>query len=181
MLNLRVAGLQIRHLHVLHFVELALTQMWLHGVIFPSHIDGLTSTKNTLLKCVNAMDATNKMLCFVGHAISLDKVLTHIARLTPGSILADVRTHQQMTQMSDASFGATNCSVECNCHCNRAFHRFFICTTTFGATPTNCTPQCNSHYSRALHRFFIWVFFWYRRRTFKHCLNDKKTFFRLNI
>jgi hypothetical protein len=25
------------------------------------------------------------------------------------------------------------------------------------------------------------VFFWYRRRTFKHCLNDKKTFFRLNI
>jgi hypothetical protein len=51
------------------------------------------------------MDATNEALRLVGHAISLDKVLTRIARLAPGSMLAGVRTHQQMTQMSDASFG----------------------------------------------------------------------------
>jgi len=60
------------------------------------------------------MDTTNEALRLVGHVISLDKVLTHIARLAPGSMLAGVRTHQQMTQTSDASFGATNHSVERN-------------------------------------------------------------------
>jgi hypothetical protein len=46
------------------------------------------------------MDATNKVLRLVGHAISLDKVLTHIARLAPGSMLAGVRTHQQTSNTS---------------------------------------------------------------------------------
>jgi len=120
-------------------VQLALTQVWLHGVLFPSHIDGLMSTRNTLFECVNVMDATNKMLCLVGHAINLDKMLTRIARLAFDSMLADVHTHQQMTQMSDVSFGATNHSAECNWHYRRALHRFFMCATTFGAMPTNRT------------------------------------------
>jgi hypothetical protein len=60
------------------------------------------------------MDTANEALCFVGHAISLDKVLTRIARLAPSSMLASVRTHQQTTQTSDTSFGATNHNVECN-------------------------------------------------------------------
>jgi hypothetical protein len=60
------------------------------------------------------MDATNEALRLVGHVINLDKVLTHIARLAPGSMLADVRTHQQTTQTSDTSFGAMNRSAECN-------------------------------------------------------------------
>jgi len=46
------------------------------------------------------MDAANKMLRLVGHAISLDKVLTRIARLAPGSMLAGVRTHQQTSNTS---------------------------------------------------------------------------------
>jgi hypothetical protein len=46
------------------------------------------------------MDAANKVLRLVGHAISLDKVLTRIARLAPGSMLAGVRTHQQTSNMS---------------------------------------------------------------------------------
>jgi hypothetical protein len=86
------------------------------------------------------MDAANEALRLVGHVISLDKMLTRIARLAHGSMLAGVRTHQQTTQ-------------------------------------TNRTPQCNWHYIV----FFIWAFFWYRRRTFKHRLNDKKTFFCLNV
>jgi hypothetical protein len=49
------------------------------------------------------MDAVNEALRLVGHAISLDKVLTHIARLAPGSMFVGVRTHQQMTQTSDVS------------------------------------------------------------------------------
>jgi hypothetical protein len=105
------------------------------------------------------MDAINKVLRLVGHAISLDKVLMRIIRLAFGSMLADVRTHQQMPQMSNASFGATNHSAECNWHYSRALHRFFICATTFGVTSTNRTPQCNWHCSRALHRFYIWAFF----------------------
>jgi len=60
------------------------------------------------------MDAANEALRLVGHAISLDKVLTHIARLAPGSMLAGVRTYQQTTQTNNALFGATNRSVECN-------------------------------------------------------------------
>jgi hypothetical protein len=40
------------------------------------------------------MDAANKTLRLVGHVIILDKVLTRIARLTPGSMLANVRIHQ---------------------------------------------------------------------------------------
>jgi hypothetical protein len=60
------------------------------------------------------MDAANEALRLVGNAINLDKVLTRIARLTPGSMLAGVRTHQQTTQMSDTSFGATNRSAKCN-------------------------------------------------------------------
>jgi hypothetical protein len=98
------------------------------------------------------MDATNKALHLVGHAISLDKVLTRIARLAPGSMLADVHTHQQTTQTSDASFVTMNRSADCNWHCSRALHHFFTCASL-----------------------------WYRRRTFKHRLNDKKMFFRLNI
>jgi len=134
------------------------------------------------LEPISAMDAANEMLRLVGHVISLDKVLMRIARLAPGSMLVGVRTHQQRTQTSDMSFGTTNRNAECNWHCSRALHRFFICTTTFEATPTNRTPQCNWHCCRALHCFFIWAFFWYRRKTFKprRCLNDKKTFFRLN-
>jgi hypothetical protein len=89
------------------------------------------------------MDAANEVMHLVGHAINLDKVLTRIARLAPDSMLANVRTHQQMTQTNDTSFGATNHNAECNWHCSRALHRFFICMTTFGATPTNRTPQCN--------------------------------------
>jgi hypothetical protein len=89
------------------------------------------------------MDVVNEALRLVGHAISLDKVLTRITRLAPGSMLACVRTHEQTTQTSDASFGATNRSAECNWHCSRALHHFFICATTFAATPTNRTPQCN--------------------------------------
>jgi hypothetical protein len=57
------------------------------------------------------MDAANKVLRLVGHAISLDKVLTRIARLTLGSMLVDVRTHQQT---SNTSKRATNYNVECN-------------------------------------------------------------------
>ncbi len=152
MLSLRGAGLWIRHPHVLHFVELALTQVWLHGVLFPSHIDGLMSTRNTFFERVSAMDIANEALRLVGHAISLDKMLTCITRLVPGSMLADVRTHQQTTQTSDASFGATSRSAKCNWHCNRALHCFFICASL-----------------------------WYRRRTFKHRLNDKKMFFRINV
>ncbi len=86
---------------------------------------------------------SERSVALVGHAISLDKVMMRIARLAPTSILAGVRTHQQMTQTSDASFGATNHSAECNWHCSRALHRFFICVMTFGATTTNRTPQCN--------------------------------------
>jgi hypothetical protein len=127
------------------------------------------------------MDAANEALRLVGHVISLDKVLMCIARLAPGSMLAGVRIHQQATQMSNVSFDAMNRSVECNWHCSRALHRFFICMTMFGVTLMNRTPQSNWHYNRALHRFFIWAFFWYRRRTFKHRSNDKKTFFRLNV
>jgi hypothetical protein len=62
------------------------------------------------------MDVANEALRLVGHVISLDKVLMRIARLTPDSMLADVRTHQQTTQTSNASFGATNRSAECNWH-----------------------------------------------------------------
>jgi hypothetical protein len=98
------------------------------------------------------MDATNETLRHVGHAIRLDKMLMRIARLALDSMLVNVRTHQQTTQTNDASFGAMNRSVECNWHCNMALHRFFIC-----------------------------VSLWYRRRMFKHRLNDKKTFFRLNV
>jgi CO dehydrogenase/acetyl-CoA synthase epsilon subunit len=98
------------------------------------------STRNTLLERVNAMDATNKALCLVGHAINLDKVLTCIAKLAPSSMLVAVCTHQQMTQMNDASFDATNHNAECNWHCSKALHHFFICAMTFGATPTNRTP-----------------------------------------
>ncbi len=181
MLSLRGVRLRIRHLHVLYFVELALTQVWLHGVLFPSHIDDLTSTRNTFLERVSAMDATNEALRFVGHAISLDKVLMCIARLASGSMLASVRIHQQTTQTSDTSFGATNRSAKCNWHYIKALHCFFICATTFGATPTNRTLQCNWQCNMALHRCFIWAFFWYQRRTFKHRLNDKKTFFCLNV
>jgi hypothetical protein len=47
------------------------------------------------------MDAANKVLRLVGHAISLDKVLTRIARLVPGSMLAGVRTHQQTSNTSN--------------------------------------------------------------------------------
>jgi hypothetical protein len=39
------------------------------------------------------MDAANEALRLVGHAISLDKVPTRIARLTPGSMLAGVHIH----------------------------------------------------------------------------------------
>jgi hypothetical protein len=53
-------------------------------------------------------------LHLIGHAINLDKVLTRIARLAPGSTLAGVPTHQQTTQTNDTSFGATNRSAECN-------------------------------------------------------------------
>jgi uncharacterized cupin superfamily protein len=60
------------------------------------------------------MDAANEALRLIGHAISLDKVLTRIARLAPGSMLASVHIHQQMTQMSDMSFGAMNRSAKCN-------------------------------------------------------------------
>jgi hypothetical protein len=60
------------------------------------------------------MDATNEALRVVGHAINLDKVLTRIARLAPGSMLAGVRIHQQTTKTNDVSFGATNHSAECN-------------------------------------------------------------------
>ncbi len=60
------------------------------------------------------MDATNEALRVVGHAINLDKVLTRIARLAPGSMLADVRIHQQTTKTNDVSFGTTNRSAECN-------------------------------------------------------------------
>jgi hypothetical protein len=112
---------------------------------------------NTLLERVSAMDIANEALFLIGHEINLDKVLMRITRLAPDSMLASVRTHQQTTQTSDASFGTTNHSAECNWHYNRALHRFFICVTTFGATPTNRTPQCNWHCNRALHRFFICV------------------------
>jgi hypothetical protein len=40
------------------------------------------------------MDAANETLRLVGHAISLDKMLTRIARLAPGSMLVGVHTHQ---------------------------------------------------------------------------------------
>jgi len=60
------------------------------------------------------MDAANEALRLVGHVISLDKMLTRIARLAPGSMLAGVHTHQQMTQTSDVLFGATNRSAKCN-------------------------------------------------------------------
>jgi hypothetical protein len=96
------------------------------------------------------MDATNEALHLVGHAISLDKVLTRIARLVRGSMLAGVYTHQQTTQTSDASFNVTNRSAECNWHCSRALHPFFICTSL-----------------------------WYRRRTFKR-QNNIFSFKRLN-
>jgi L-cystine uptake protein TcyP (sodium:dicarboxylate symporter family) len=46
------------------------------------------------------MDASNKVLHLVGHAISLDKVLMRIARLAPGSMLAGVCTHQQTSNTS---------------------------------------------------------------------------------
>jgi len=101
------------------------------------------------------MHTTNEALRLVGHAISLDKVMMRIARLAPTSILVGVRTHQQMTQTSDASFGATNHSAECNWHCSMALHRFFICVMTFGATPTNRTPQCNWHYTVFLYGHFF--------------------------
>jgi hypothetical protein len=60
------------------------------------------------------MDITNEMLRLVGHAISLDKMLTRITRLAPDSMLVGVRTHQQTTQTSDTSFDAMNRSAECN-------------------------------------------------------------------
>jgi hypothetical protein len=60
------------------------------------------------------MDVANEAMHLVGHAISLDKMLTRIARLAPGSMLAGVRTHQQTTQTSDVSFDAMNHSAECN-------------------------------------------------------------------
>jgi hypothetical protein len=72
------------------------------------------STRNTFLERISAMDAANEALRLVGHAISLDKVLTCIARLAPGSMLASVHTHQQTTQTSDTSFGVMNRSAECN-------------------------------------------------------------------
>jgi hypothetical protein len=101
------------------------------------------------------MDTANEALRLVGHAISLYKVLTRIVRLTPGSMLAGVRTHQQMTQTNYALFGVMNRSAECNWHCNRALHRFFICATTFGAMLTNRTPQCISHCTVFLYGRFV--------------------------
>jgi len=58
------------------------------------------------------MDAVNKVLRLVGHAISLDKVLTRIARLAPGSMLAGVRTHQQTSNTSYFK-RATNYKLQC--------------------------------------------------------------------
>jgi hypothetical protein len=60
------------------------------------------------------MDAANEMLRLVGHAISLDKVLTRIARLALDSMFASVCTHQQTTQTNDVSFGVMNHNAECN-------------------------------------------------------------------
>jgi hypothetical protein len=57
------------------------------------------------------MVAANKVLRLVGHAISLDKVLTRIARLPSGSMLVGVRIHQQT---SNTSKRATNYNAECN-------------------------------------------------------------------
>jgi hypothetical protein len=62
------------------------------------------------------MDVANEVLRLVGHVISLDKVLTRIARLAPSSMLAGVRIHQQTTQTNDASFGATNRSADSECN-----------------------------------------------------------------
>jgi hypothetical protein len=90
------------------------------------------STRNTLLERVNAMDAANETLRLVGHAISLDKVLTRIARLAPGSMLANVCTHQQTTQMSNTLFGVTNRSAKCNWHCSRALHDFLYARRRLG-------------------------------------------------
>jgi hypothetical protein len=47
------------------------------------------------------MDAANEALRLVGHAISLDKVLTRIARLAPSSMLSDVRTHQHVNKRAN--------------------------------------------------------------------------------
>jgi hypothetical protein len=63
------------------------------------------------------MDVANKVLCLVGHAISLDKVLTRIARLAPGSMLAGVplinkRATRQQTNNTNKR--ATNYNAECN-------------------------------------------------------------------
>jgi hypothetical protein len=77
------------------------------------------------------MDVANEVLRLVGHAINLDKVLTRIARLAPDSMLAGVRTHQQTTQTSDASFDATNRSAECNWHCSR-HSTVFLYVRVFG-------------------------------------------------
>jgi len=75
------------------------------------------------------MDTANEALCLVGHAISLDKMLTRIARLAPSSMLSGVRTHQHVNKLSKQ---ATNHSAD---------------------------SECNWHYNKALHRFFIWAFF----------------------
>jgi len=61
------------------------------------------------------MDVMNEALHLVGHAISLDKVLTRITKLAPDSMLVGVRTHQQTTQTSDVLFGTTNRSAKSNC------------------------------------------------------------------
>jgi hypothetical protein len=74
------------------------------------------STKNTLFERISVMDAANETLRLVSHVISLDKVLTCIASLAPSSMLAGVCIHQQTTQTSDASFGVTNHSAQCNWH-----------------------------------------------------------------
>jgi len=78
------------------------------------------------------MDAVNEALRLVGHAISLDKVLTHIARLALDSMLVDLCTHQQTTQTSDVSFGVMNISVGCNWHYIKALHRFLYAQRCLG-------------------------------------------------
>jgi hypothetical protein len=47
------------------------------------------------------MDAANEALRLVGHAISLDKVLTRITRLAPSSMLSSVRTHQHVNKRTN--------------------------------------------------------------------------------
>jgi hypothetical protein len=47
------------------------------------------------------MDAVNEALHLIGHAISLNKVLTRIVRLAPGSMLSGVRTHQHVNKRAN--------------------------------------------------------------------------------